>query len=181
MYLSLSGRKSSGGAWIGIVPSGLSTYGADNWGKKRVKLNRQSKEKREREKKRKKKKDPFIRERESPSMATSPPSSSPSASFSSPSLYPSSHSSCHSPPLLSSKSFLLLVSPLQSIRSSSSPPLNLPANHATLPSPLFSGRSHPVSPPNLNFLIGPSTFLLLFRPFCLVRVLLCCCGFSCWH
>lgn len=174
MYLSLSGRKSSGGAWIGIVPSGLSTYGADNWGKKRVKLTDKE------GKKRKKKKDPFIRERESPSMATSPPSSSPSASFSSPSLYPSSHSSCHSPPLLSSKSFLLLVSPLQSIRSSS-PPSNLPANHATLPSPLFSGRSHPVPPPNLNFLIGSSTFLLLFRPFCLVRVLLCCCGFSCWH
>lgn len=59
MYLSLSGRKSSGGAWIGIVPSGLSTYGADNWGKKRVKLNRQSKEKREREKKKKEKERPI--------------------------------------------------------------------------------------------------------------------------
>ena len=28
-------EKSSGGAWIGIVPSGLSTYGADNWGKEK--------------------------------------------------------------------------------------------------------------------------------------------------
>ncbi|RAL02042.1 uncharacterized protein BO80DRAFT_423954 [Aspergillus ibericus CBS 121593] len=65
-------------------------------------------------------------------MATSPPSSSPSASFSSPSLYPSSCSSCHSPPLLSSKSSQLRL-PLYF------PLLRATSSHPTMP------RSFPTS------------------------------------